>query len=249
MSSQYKYLVLHGRKPVQEALEEGLEIACIHVSSKATGDIVQRIKSLARARGIRIEITSESRISALSKSGQHQGVAADLQTQRMQSLPQFLSERNGRKHQTAVVVLDGVHNPANVGMIIRTVTAAGLDGIIVPDKGTASINPVVIKASAGTVFKAPIVRVDTAINAIDQLIENRFEILGLELKGESIFQTEFSERMALVLGNETFGLSAGTTERMSKSVSIPLTNKIESLNVAATAAIVSYEIYRRSLTG
>jgi 23S rRNA (guanosine2251-2'-O)-methyltransferase len=55
--------------------------------------------------------------------------------------------------------------------------------------------------------------------------------------------------MALVLGNETFGLSAGTTERMSKSVSIPLTNKIESLNVAATAAIVSYEIYRRSFTG
>ena len=50
MSSQYKYLVLHGRKPVQEALEEGLEIACIHVSSKATGDIIQRIKSLARAK-------------------------------------------------------------------------------------------------------------------------------------------------------------------------------------------------------
>ena len=71
----------------------------------------------------------------------------------MQSLPHFLSERNGRKHQTYVVVLDGVHNPANVGMIIRTVTAAGLDGIIIPDKGTANINPVAIKASAGTVSK------------------------------------------------------------------------------------------------
>ena len=131
------------------------------------------------------KITTDNRISALSKSGQHQGIAADLKAQRMQSLPHFLSERNGRKHQTYVVVLDGVHNPANVGMIIRTVTAAGLDGIIIPDKGTAKINPVAIKASAGTVFKAPIVRVDTTNNAIDQLIENRFEIVGLETSGES----------------------------------------------------------------
>ena len=247
VSSPYKYLVLHGRKPVHEALLEGLEIACIHLSQKANGDIIQEIKSLANAKGIKIEITTDNRISALSKSGQHQGIAADLKAQRMQSLPHFLSERNGRKHQTYVVVLDGVHNPANVGMIIRTVTAAGLDGIIIPDKGTANINPVAIKASAGTVFKAPIVRVDTASNAIDQLIENRFEILGLETSGESIYQVELPERMALVLGNETSGLNKETVEKLSKIISIPLANNIESLNVAASAAIASYEIVRRSL--
>ena len=247
MSSPYKYLVLHGRKPVHEALLEGLEIACIHLSQKANGDIIQEIKSLANAKGIKIEITTDNRISALSKSGQHQGIAADLKAQRMQSLPHFLSERNGRKHQTYVVVLDGVHNPANVGMIIRTVTAAGLDGIIVPDKGTANINPVAIKASAGTVFKAPIVRVDTASNAIDQLIENRFEILGLETSGENIYQIELPERMALVLGNETSGLSGETVKKLTKTISIPLANNIESLNVAASAAIASYEIVRRSL--
>tara|TARA_Y100001970_G_scaffold243275_1_gene308363 strand:- start:107 stop:856 length:750 start_codon:yes stop_codon:yes gene_type:complete len=247
VSNLYKYLVLHGRKPVFEALEEGLEIACIHLSQKATGEIIQRIKSLANEKGIRIEITSENRISALSKSGQHQGIAADLKVQRMRSLPHFLSERNGRKHQTYVVVLDGVHNPANVGMIIRTVTAAGLDGIIVPDKGTAKINPVAIKASAGTIFKAPIVRVDTTSNAIDQLIENRFEIVGLETSGESLYQVELPDRMALVLGNETSGLNEETMRRLSKVISIPLANNIESLNVAASAAIASYEIVRRSL--
>jgi len=247
VSNLYKYLVLHGRKPVHEALLEGLDIACIHLSQKANGEIIQEIKSLANAKGIKIEITTDNRISALSKSGQHQGIVADLKVQRMQSLPHFLSERNGRKHQTYVVVLDGVHNPANVGMIIRTVAAAGLDGIIVPDKGTAKINPVTIKASAGTVFKAPILRVDTTSNAIDQLIENRFEIFGLETSGESIYQVELPERMALVLGNESSGLNKETIGKLSKTIAIPLANNIESLNVAASAAIASYEIVRRSL--
>jgi 23S rRNA (guanosine2251-2'-O)-methyltransferase len=232
---------------VHEALLEGLDIACIHLSQKANGEIIQEIKSLANAKGIKIEITTDNRISALSKSGQHQGIVADLKVQRMQSLPHFLSERNGRKHQTYVVVLDGVHNPANVGMIIRTVAAAGLDGIIVPDKGTAKINPVTIKASAGTVFKAPILRVDTTSNAIDQLIENRFEIFGLETSGESIYQVELPERMALVLGNESSGLNKETIGKLSKTIAIPLANNIESLNVAASAAIASYEIVRRSL--
>ena len=247
MSNPYKYLVLHGRKPVHEALLEGQEIVCIHLSQKATGEIIQEIKSLANTKGIKVEITTENRISALSKSGQHQGIAADFKAQRMQSLPHFLSQRNGRKYQTYVVVLDGVHNPANVGMIIRTVTAAGLDGIVVPDKGTANINPVAIKASAGTVFKAPILRVDTTDNAIDQLIENRFEIFGLETSGESIYQVELPERMALVLGNESSGLNKETIGKLSKTIAIPLANNIESLNVAASAAIASYEIVRRSL--
>ncbi|GIS33565.1 MAG: hypothetical protein Ct9H90mP5_00140 [Acidimicrobiaceae bacterium] len=76
---------------MHEALLEGLEIACIHLSQKANGDIIQEIKSIANAKGIKIEVTTDNRISALSKSGQHQGVAADLKAQRMQSLPHFLS--------------------------------------------------------------------------------------------------------------------------------------------------------------
>ena len=246
---QYKYLVLHGRKPVFEALKENLDIACIHLSSKANGDIINQIRTVASAKGVKVEVTSNERISALTKSGQHQGVAADVRAHRMQPLLDFLAQRNGRQYKTSVVLLDGVHNPANVGMIIRTATAAGLDGISIPEKGTSSINPVAIKASAGTAFKAPIVRVDTVGNALDQLIQNRFEVLGLETSGESIFQAELPERIALVLGNETSGLSQETSESLSRTISIPLANDIESLNVAASAAIASYEIFRRSSAG
>ena len=112
---------------------------------------------------------SDNRINALARSGQHQGVAADIRAKRMQSLPSFLEQRTGRKYGSIVLVLDGIHNPANLGMILRSATAAGLDGVVVPDEGTAKIGAVAIKASAGVAFKAPILRID---NASMEILEN-----------------------------------------------------------------------------
>ena len=246
MSLRDRYLTLHGRKPVLEALMSGEEIAQLHISKKATGEVVQKIKQLAAENGVSVEIVSENRVAALTRSGQHQGVAADIRAKKMQALSSFLPQRNGRDHETVLLLLDGIHNPSNLGMILRTATAAGLDGIIVPEKGTASINPVAIKASAGTAFKAPILRVDSAFNAVNQLVNERFEILSLGMRGDNIFKTDLPKRVVLVLGNETIGISKEVLSFCTRTISIPLQNGIESLNVAASAAVACYEIARRN---
>ena len=131
-------------------------------------------------------------------------------------------------------------------MILRSATAAGIDGIIVPEKGTASINPVAIKASAGTAFKAPILRVDSAANAVKQLGVERFEIFALSSAGDNIFKAHLPERIALVLGNESSGRSEEVFRFCHGTLTIPLRKEIESLNVAATAAVACYEIARRA---
>ena len=246
MSLRDRYLTLHGRKPVLEALMSGEEIAQLHISKKATGEVVQKIKQLAAENGVSVEIVSENRVAALTRSGQHQGVAADIRAKKMQALSSFLPQRNGRDHETVLLLLDGIHNPSNLGMILRTATAAGLDGIVVPEKGTASINPVAIKASAGTAFKAPILRVDSAFNAVNQLVNERFEILSLGMSGDNIFETDLPKRVVLVLGNETIGISKEVLSFCTRTISIPLQNGIESLNVAASAAVACYEIARRN---
>ena len=246
MSLRDRYLTLHGRKPVLEALMSGEEIAQLHISKKATGEVVQKIKQLAAENGVSVEIVSENRVAALTRSGQHQGVAADIRAKKMQALSSFLPQRNGRDHETVLLLLDGIHNPSNLGMILRTATAAGLDGIVVPEKGTASINPVAIKASAGTAFKAPILRVDSAFNAVNQLVNERFEILSLGMRGDNIFKTDLPKRVVLVLGNETIGISKEVLSFCTRTISIPLQNGIESLNVAASAAVACYEIARRN---
>ncbi len=130
-------------------------------------------------------------------------------------------------------------------MILRTATAAGLDGIVVPDAGTAEIGPLVVKASAGGAFAAPILRIDRPEYALAQLRDARFEIAAVDAGGPSIFDAEFGDRVALVLGNETTGLAAEVRELCDNVVSLPLHNDVESLNVAAAAAVACYEVVRR----
>ncbi len=245
MTLQDKFLIIHGRKPVLEALDGGYEVARIHLSSRATGKIINAIVDLAHSRGIEIERVTDNRINALTRSGQHQGVAADIRAQRMQGLHSFLEQRSGRKYASTVLVLDGIHNPANLGMILRSVTAAGLDGIVVPYEETAKIGAVAIKASAGVAFKAPILRVDNSLNAVLQLKDARFDLVALDVGGEPVFSAEFSDRVALVLGNETSGIRDEVRNLCSRTVSLPLNNGVESLNVAVAASVVSYIIGSR----
>ncbi len=245
-SPREKYLTIYGRKPVLEALEGSLSVARVHLADNAGGDAVERILAAARARGVRVDRVSERRVSSISRNGkQDQGVVADVAAPRMQSLMAFLEQRTGRHHATTVLVLDGIHNPANVGMILRTATAAGLDGIVVPDAGTAEIGPLVVKASAGVAFAAPILRIDRPEYALAQLRDARFEIAAVDAGGPSIFDAEFGDRVALVLGNETTGLAAEVRELCDNVVSLPLHNDVESLNVAAAAAVACYEVVRR----
>jgi 23S rRNA (guanosine2251-2'-O)-methyltransferase len=142
----------------------------------------------------------------------------------------------------ALLVLDGVTNPANVGMIIRTVTGAGLDGIVLPRAGSPDVGPLVVKASAGVAFRARIYRSTTAAVAVDRLRGAGVEVVGLRGDaGQSLFDAELPERVAFVLGNETDGVSVG----VDRWVSIPMANGVESLNVAIAAGLVAYEVSRR----
>lgn len=246
MSPRIQYLLVYGRKPVLEALTGDVDVIRIYIDDKAKGGTVSDILAAARNRGVQVKRVPARRVSSISRNGkQDQGVVADVAAPRMQSLRAFLEQRNGRLYAASVLVLDGIHNPANLGMILRTATAAGLDGVVVPDLGTADIGPLTIKASAGVAFSAPILRIDHAENAVAQLAEERFDILAIESEGQDLFVAEFSNRAAFVLGNETVGISDPVAEYCTRSLRLPLSNGVESLNVSAAAAVLSYELKRR----
>jgi 23S rRNA (guanosine2251-2'-O)-methyltransferase len=239
---------VYGRKPVLEALNAGLPVARVHLADGASGDMVTDIAQAAKSRGVQVNRVSARRVTAISRNGrQDQGVVADVVAPRMASLMSFLEQRTGRNHATAVLVLDGIHNPANLGMILRTATAAGLDGIVVPTAGTAEIGPLVVKASAGVAFEAPILRIDRPEYAVAQLADARFEIVAVDVAGDDMFSAELGQRVALVLGNESAGISDAVREYCDRSLSLPLANGVESLNVAAAAAVVCYDLARRAM--
>jgi 23S rRNA (guanosine2251-2'-O)-methyltransferase len=144
------------------------------------------------------------------------------------------------------VLLDGVTTPANVGMIIRVAVAAGLHGVVVPTRGVADIGPLVIKASAGVAFRAPLLRVREAEEAVGLFGQAGFDLVALSADGgEDIWSARFGPRTALVLGGEHGGLSDAVAAGVTRTVRIPMANDVESLNVATAAAVACFEWMRQ----
>ena len=243
------FLTVMGRKPVIEALhDDSLQFDKILLSERARGDEIDTIKGMAASRRISIENVTEQKVTAVARSARHhQGVVADIAAPAMQTLHEFCEQRRrGKDWACSLLVLDHIHNPANVGMILRSATAAGIDGVIVPHKGTADIGPVAIKASAGVAFRATILRVETIGEAIAVLRDHRFELVGLDAAGESLFDAILPERAAYVLGNESVGLTTSVTDELDHVISIPMSNNVESLNAAVAASLVGFELARRN---
>jgi 23S rRNA (guanosine2251-2'-O)-methyltransferase len=162
----------------------------------------------------------------------------------MARLEEFL-DRRGRR-PTTVFLLDGVTNPSNVGMILRSATAAGIDGVVLPRAGTPHVGPLVIKASAGVAFEAPILNAMSAAEAARLLREHGFTVYGLTAQARrSLFHTDLAPRAALVLGGETHGVTISTDRQLR----IPMRGGVESLNVAVTASVVAFELARRAGAG
>jgi 23S rRNA (guanosine2251-2'-O)-methyltransferase len=240
------FITVYGRKPVLEALDDGeLRVDKVVLAEGLRGEPVRAILAAAKARRVPVQRASAHRVKVLAGNGRHdQGVLADVVAPRMAPVAEFLSALTSAA-PAAVLVLDAVTNPANVGMLLRSATAAGLDGVLLPRRGVPAIDPLVIKASAGVAFRAPVLRAATAAEGCGALREAGFTVFGLDAGGASLLDAELPDRVALVLGNETDGLSAAVHAELDGTLAIPMHGGVESLNVASAGAVAAYELLRR----
>jgi 23S rRNA (guanosine2251-2'-O)-methyltransferase len=248
------FITVYGRKPVLEALSDAaLTVDKVITADNARGDTLRAILSAARARGVPVQRASAHRVKVLAGNGHHdQGVLADVVAPRMRPVTEYLAELAELPGDTpcALLVLDAVTNPANVGMVLRSATAAGLDGVLLPRRGVPAIDPLVIKASAGVAFRAPVLRASTAEEGCAALRSAGITVLGLAGDARrSLMRDPLPERIALVLGNETEGLSEAVRAELDGTVAIPMHGGVESLNVAGAAAVAGYELLRRRSGG
>ena len=238
-------ITLYGRKPVLELLEDPTtDIHRLHLATSNKGsDIIHRIESLAGKRQIEIVRHSKEALSRISKnSRQDQGVAIDINSKRygsIRDMPAF--------EAAEFIALDHITNSQNLGLIIRSVAASPIEGLILPEKGCAKIDPLVMKASAGTLIKATIYRCDTILTGIRLLKKRGFEVLGLAGDGKlqlNQLGSPTGNRVYLI-GNESDGLSPEILALCDATVAIPINPEVESLNAAAAATLVAFSsIYR-----
>ena len=233
-------ITVYGRKPVLEILEDNkLKIFRLHLAdSNRDGGIIVQIRKLAAQRNIETCFHSRSELSRISRnSKQDQGVACDIHCPGYQPYQQALSD----SPTGTIIALDGITNPQNLGMIIRSVTASPAQALLLPSKGTADISPLVIKASAGTLFKGNILRCDSLPKALQEFKQRGYEICTLS-SHQATPLSDFAPKapVIFVLGNETEGVSPDVAALSDHRVAIPMANGVESLNVAITAALIAF---------
>jgi 23S rRNA (guanosine2251-2'-O)-methyltransferase len=240
-----RVLTIYGRKPVLETLRDAtLRCHALHLAhSNRDAGIVQEIRQEAERQGVPVRLHTREELARISKNGkQDQGVAVDVLCPAFSSLDDFLAQPGPLSGR--LLALDGITNPQNLGMIIRSAAAGAIDGIVLARKGSAALGPLVIKASAGTLFRAPLLLCATLHEALRQCQARGAQVCTLEADSPmSLFSHRASDFCLYVLGNETEGVSKEIRALADTRLSIPMRNGVESLNVAVTASLIAYGSY------
>ncbi len=232
-----KIITLYGRNVVLEILQDSsIVIHKIHMSNSNRSDgVIEDILSLAKKRDISVSYHDKAALSRISKNAQQdQGVAIDIMAQSYKNAKEIQTLKNFK-----LIALDGIQNPQNLGMIIRSCAAGNVDGIILPKKNSAKISPLVVKASAGTLFKLPIYYCDTIEDVLKTVNETKIYLLSSHAKN-TIYSIEAHPRTIFVLGNESEGVSGEVERLCNDALSIPMRRGVESLNVAVTASLIAF---------
>ncbi|MDA7816944.1 RNA methyltransferase [Sulfurimonas sp.] len=232
-----KVITLYGRNVVIEALQdENVTVYKLHMAdSNQDDEVIRTIKSLAKKRDLEIFYHDKKALSRISKNAkQDQGVAIDIISQSYQDANEIKDMDKFR-----LIALDGIQNPQNLGMIVRSCAAGNVDGIILPKKSSAKISPLVVKASAGTLFKIPIYYCNALEDVLPQLKDTK--IYSLSSKAiNSIYDVKETDKSVYVLGNESDGVSVDVDFLCNDSIAIPMKRDVESLNVAVTASLIAF---------
>ena len=143
--------------------------------------------------------------------------------------------------KSLIVVCDRLNNPGNLGAIIRVAAAAGANALICTPGCADIYNPKCVRASAGAVFRLPVVECETVEEVVTFLEDNDYTLCGAEMSGDDIFALEsLSPKVAVLMGGEAFGAGDALSAICSRKVRVPMANSVESLNVAVAAGIILY---------
>ena len=199
----------------------------------------QDILSLIKNLNISIIYKEKWELDKMTKNN-HQGIILEVPDFSYTNLEDLIN-----KDICKLVILDHLEDPHNLGAIIRTVEASGIDGIILPINRSVSVNETVMKTSVGALYNVKIAQVVNLNQTIKKLKDLGFWIIGTDMDGEDYRNLEYPSKCALVIGSEGFGMARLVKESCDYIASIPMNGKINSLNASVAAGIMIYEMIRK----
>ncbi|MBP1625752.1 MAG: rRNA ((2251)-2'-O)-methyltransferase RlmB [Holophagaceae bacterium] len=234
-----------GPHACSEALERG-ELQVLRVAPQAWERSL-KLRTDAREKGVTVHREPMDSLDRRAQGERHQGILGEGEDVKLHHLDELIEVLKSRGDQALVLALDGVTDPHNFGAILRTAAAAGVDGVVFPERRSAQVNETVVRASAGTAGRVPLVRVVNLGRALDELKEAGAWVYGLAAGpgSRNYLEEAFDRSTVLVMGAEGEGLHQKIQERCDGLLRIPMPGGVESLNVSAAAAVVVFRALAR----
>lgn len=228
-----------------EAIRSGREIEKIFVQAGLNNDLTKELISEAKERGVPYSFIPQQKLNHLG-SKNHQGVVCMLAAIQYSKLEDIIDKVYGEGKEPFLLVLDRITDVRNFGAIARTAECAGIDAIIIPEKGNAPITPDAIKTSSGALNHLPVCRASDLRKLVQQLKDNGIRVIACTEKSNAdIYSADFKSPVAIIVGSEEDGISPELLKAADSLVRIPLKGKVGSLNVSVAAGIAIYEAIRQ----
>lgn len=231
---------IYGRNTVESYLsEKGNKAKKIWLLNTKSA---QKYVSLAKKQNLSYELVSKGKLDSLVK-GNHQGLVLEIEIIDYVSLEKIMN----KKHHNLIVICDQIEDPHNLGAILRTADAVGVDGVIIPKHRSVGLNATVAKVSTGAINTVDVHQATNIVQSIKELKDNGYWIVAAENAIDAVSYDEFPVDMpiALVVGSEGRGISRLVLESSDIKTTIPMRGTVNSLNVSVATAILLFEIQRK----
>ncbi len=229
-------MLVYGRNVAIEMLKKSKKIKKAFLQTNFRDET---IFSLIEKAKIPVVYQDKKELDRIAKEN-HQGIILDVMDYQYASIDEMI-----QTHPKFVVILDHLEDPHNLGAIIRTAEAAGVDFVIIPKDRGVSVNATVMKTSAGALENMKIVQVTNLVQIIERLKKEQFWIIGTDMENSTDYRNlDYQGNIALVIGNEGHGMSRLVRESCDFVAKIPMRGKVNSLNASVAAAIMIYEVVR-----
>jgi len=237
--------VIYGIHAVEEALKSrGRAFEYVAVARDRHDAKLQKIIVSCRAAGVSVRFEAREQLNRMAKAATHQGVVAVTAQKKYIDIEDILANKRGE--HSFVAVLDGVEDPHNLGAILRTADAAGVDGVVIPERRAVGVNATVAKASAGASEHVPVAKVTNVARTIEELKSKNVWVVGLDERGTKFYdEMDYMMDCAIVLGAEGHGLHELVRKKCDFLIKIPMLGAVPSLNVSVAGAVVMYEVARQ----
>lgn len=239
--------MIFGIRAVIEAVEAGKEIDKIFIRKDLSGELAQELFALIKEHNILTQRVPLERLNRFTRKN-HQGVVALLSAVTYYKLDQIVPELYESGSLPFIIVLDGITDVRNFGAITRTCECAGVDAIVIPERGSVSVNADAVKTSAGALHHIPVCREKSTLQAIKYLKNCGYKVVAVSEKADINYTlSDYTVPVALVLGAEDTGITPEVLKECDVFVSIPMFGHIASLNVSVAGAVMIYEVVRQRL--